>query len=382
MIRAAETISSILRGRVLRDARLEAGDIHINDAVIVEPSVGAVDGTVVDASGLVVAPGLIECQINGAYGHDFTENPQSIWAVGARLPEQGVTSFLPTIISAPPDVLNEARRVITAGPPTNYVGANPIGLHCEGPMLASSYRGTHRTEYLILPDPDLIRNWTPKGGVAMVTIAPELRGAIEIISSLQKSNVVVAIGHSSATPGQAQAAFDAGATFGTHLYNAMPEFEHRDPGLVGALLANPDIATSIIADGIHNDPLAVATAWRAKGPDSLILVTDAVAATCMPHGRYTIGDINVISDATGARNESGGLVGSLLTLDEAVRNLMAYTDCSIPEALGTVTTVPSRVLGLEGKGSISPGSVADLVLLDHHLEVVMTIISGAIAYRR
>ena len=192
----------------------------------------------------------------------------------------------------------------------------------------------------------------------------------------------MAIGHSGATYEQAQDAFAAGATAGTHLYNAMSGFHHRTPGLVGALLADRDVVAGIIIDGIHSHRAAVEIAWKAKGPRLLMPVTDALAAAGMPHGTYRIGDIAVTYDDAGARNESGGLAGSLLTLDQAVRNLIAFTGCAVADALGSVTAVPARLFGLDDRGRTDPGSVADLVLLDDRLDVVMTIVAGTIVYER
>lgn len=382
MSRIGTSVEAIRGGRVLTSTGLQVGNVDIAGGRIVEQASENAEETVIDATGLVVAPGFIESQINGAYGEDFTEDPESMWLVGRRLPEQGVTAFVPTIISSPSQVVDRARAVMIEGPPDGYVGAMPIGLHCEGPMLAPSHRGTHRLDYLTPPGPEVIEGWDPSGGVAMVTIAPELPGALDVITELRKRGVVVAIGHSGATYERAQEAFAAGATVGTHLYNAMSGFHHRTPGLVGALLANRDVVAGIIVDGIHSHRAAVEIAWKSKGPRHLMLVTDALAAAGMPYGTYRIGDIAVTYDDTGARNESGGLAGSVLTLDEAVRNLIAFTGCEVSEALGSVTAVPARLFGLDDRGRTSPGSLADLVLLDDRLDVVMTIVGGTIVYER
>jgi len=376
------TVGAIGGGTVPAPDGLRPGDVYLTDGRIAAGPPGDPDGVVVDASGLIVAPGFIECQINGAYGEDFTTDPGSIWRVGERLPEQGVTSFVPTIISSPPEHVRRAREVITGERPDGYAGATPIGLHCEGPMLAPDHHGTHRLEYLAPPGPDVIDGWSPEGGVAMATIAPELPGALDVISELRRRGVIVSIGHSGATYEEAERAFAAGATAGTHLYNAMSGFHHRAPGLVGALLANEDVVAGIIVDGIHSARAAVEVAWRAKGPSHLMPVTDALAAAGMPYGEYRIGDIDVIYDSTGARNRSGGLAGSVLTLDEAVRNLIAFTGCPVGEAIGSVTATPARLFGLDDKGRIGPGAVADLVLLDDDLEVAMTIVGGTVAYER
>lgn len=382
MSRTGTPVTSVNGGRILSSVGLRTGSLEIEGGRIVDPDRATGDGATVDATDLIVAPGLIESQINGAYGEDFTEDPESIWRVGRRLPEQGVTAFVPTVISSPSHVVEHARSVIKAGPPNGYSGAMPIGLHCEGPMLAPSHRGTHRLEYLAPPSLEIIDGWDPAGGVVMVTIAPELPGALEVIEELRRRNVVVAVGHSGATFDEAETAFAAGVTAGTHLYNAMSGFSHRSPGLVGALLANREVIAGIIVDGIHSHPAAVEIAWKAKGPRHLMPVTDALAAAGMPYGAYRIGDIAVSYDSSGARNESGGLAGSVLTLDQAMRNLIEFTGCSVEEALGSVTAVPAQLFGLDERGRTDPGAVADLVLLDNQLEVVMTIVGGRVAYER
>lgn len=380
--RTGMSIRSIDGGSVLAAEGLQARSLAVDGDRIVDDASVDRPGIAVDATGLIVAPGLIEGQINGAYGEDFTEDPESIWRVGRRLPEQGVTSFVPTIISSPLDTVRRARAVIVDGPPRGYAGATPIGLHCEGPMLSPNHRGTHRLANLAPPSLDIVEGWYPAGGVVMVTIAPELPAALDVIAELSQRGIVVAIGHSGATYEQVQDAFSAGATVGTHLYNAMSGFHHRAPGLVGALLGERDVVAGIIVDGIHSHPAAVRIAWMAKGPRHLMPVTDALAAAGMPYGEYRIGDIAVTYDESGARNESGELSGSVLMLDQAVRNLIEFTGCSVQDALGSVTVVPARLFALHDRGRIDTGAVADVVLLDDRMEVAMTIVAGTIAYER
>ncbi|HEX6009908.1 MAG TPA: amidohydrolase family protein, partial [Actinomycetota bacterium] len=232
-----------------------------------------------DATGLLVAPGLIDLQINGAFGHDFTGNPESIWEVGAMLPRSGVTAFLPTIVSSPPDVAKRALEVLAAGPPEGYVGATPLGLHFEGPMLAPSRRGAHEERHLQTPSEDVIAGWSRDAGVRLVTLAPELPRADEVIRELVANGVVVSAGHSDASFDQAVEAFSIGVSSGTHLFNAMSGFHHREPGLSGALLMETAPPSGLIVDGAHVYPGAIAAAWAARGADGLVLVTDAVAAT-------------------------------------------------------------------------------------------------------
>jgi N-acetylglucosamine-6-phosphate deacetylase len=337
--------------------------------------------TVIEAKGLWLAPGFIDLQLNGAFGHDFTADPASIWAVAAELPRYGMTAFLPTIITSPAATMAAGQAVLQAGPPAGYAGARALGLHLEGPFLNPAKRGAHNPAHLRLPDVAAVAGWTPATGVRLVTLAPELPGALDVVRALVAAGVVVSAGHSMATAEEAQAGFAAGICYGTHLFNAMPPLEHRAPGLAGALLADAELTTGLIADGIHLHPALVALAWHAKGPARLNLVTDAMAAFGMPPGRYPLGDEDVIVDGQSARRADGRLAGSLLSLDAALRNLVAWTGCAPAAALATVTTTPAALLGLESQyGRLVPGAVADLVLLTPDLHVVQTIIGGQVVY--
>lgn len=336
---------------------------------------------VLDASGLYLAPGLIELQLNGAFGFDFTAEPKTIWQAAARLPCYGVTSFLPTIITSPPETIAAAQRVLAAGAPADFAGAEPLGLHLEGPFLNPKRRGAHNPAYLRPPALDAVADWSPERGIRLVTLAPELPGALDVVRVLRERGVVVSAGHSLATYEEAVAGFDAGITYGTHLLNAMPPLEHRAPGLAGALLTDPRGVAGLIPDGIHLHPAVVKLAWQSKGPRSLNVVTDAMAALGMPPGRYRLGDMDVVVDETSARLEDGRLAGSVLGLDQGLRNLMAFTGCSPNEALGTVTMVPADLLRLE-RGRLAVGLLADLVLLTPDLRVVATIARGKLVWQR
>ena len=337
---------------------------------------------VIHGSGLMAAPGFIDLQVNGAAGFDLTADPSTIWAVGEALPRFGVTAFLPTVVTSPRDVAEAARATLLAGPPSGYLGAFALGLHVEGPFLAPTRRGAHDPAFLRLPDPAFVDDWSPDAGVRLVTMAPELPGAIALIELLVSRGVVVAIGHTDASAEQAGAGFDAGATAVTHLFNAMPGLDHRRPGPIGAALADPRVTVGLIADGVHVDPLAVAIAWRAAGPARLVVVTDAIAALGMAPGRYHLGSMDVTVDATGARLDDGRLAGGVLGLDGAVRNLVTFTGGTVAEALATVTSNPARLLGLGGShGVLRPGAVGDVTLLGPDLEVAATIIGGELAYQ-
>jgi N-acetylglucosamine-6-phosphate deacetylase len=338
------------------------------------------DAQAIDATGLYLAPGFVELQLNGGFGLDFTARPESIWQVAARLPQYGVTSFLPTVITSPLDNMATAQAVWLAGPPRDFSGARPLGLHIEGPFLNPAKRGAHNPAYLRQPDLDAVANWSPERGVRLVTLAPELPGALDLIRTLTRRGVVVSAGHSMASYEQARAGFDAGITYGTHLFNAMPPLEHRAPGLAGALLADARAVVGIIPDGIHLHPGIVELVWKSKGVGRVSPVTDAMAALGMPPGRYELGDFAVRVDETSARLEDGRLAGSILSLDQGVRNLCAFTGCALSEALATVTTTPAQVLGLSDRGRIAVGGRADLVLLTREAQVVTTIVGGKITW--
>jgi N-acetylglucosamine-6-phosphate deacetylase len=340
------------------------------------------DAQRIDAAGLILAPGFIELQFNGGFGYDFTDDPATIWQSGESLPRYGVTSFLPTIITSPLEKVAEGRRIVTEGRPAGYQGARPLGLHVEGPFLNPQKKGAHNPEYLRQPSLDVVADWSPATGVRLVTLAPELPGALELIKVLSDRGVLVSAGHSMATYAEAAAGFDAGVHYGTHLFNAMPPLVHRDPGLPGALLTDSRTTVGLIADGIHTHPSVIKLVWQILGAKRLNLVTDAMAALGMPAGKHLLGDYEVTVDATSCRLADGTLAGSILSLDQAVRNLIAIAGCSIAEALPTVTTTAAKAIGLDGeRGRIEPGYIADMVLLSPDLQVHTTIAEGEIVYR-
>lgn len=339
------------------------------------------DGQRIDAHGLLLVPGLIDLQINGAFGMDFTDKPEMIFAVAAQLPRFGVTRFLPTIITSPLERIQRAQEEILSDPPAGFRGAVPIGLHLEGPFLNPDRKGAHSPEYLYPPSVDIIGNWSPENGIRLVTLAPELPDARDVISALCRRGVLVSAGHSLATLEQACDSFQAGICCATHLFNAMSPLTQFDPGLPGAVLADPSLCFGLIADGIHVHPTLVHLVWKLTGTGRMILVTDAMSALGMPPGHYRLGKQEVIVDKTSARLHNGVLAGSILSHPIALRNLITFTDCSLAEALTCLTTTPAKLLGMENEiGGIAEGLRADLVLLTPDFDVISTLVEGEVVF--
>lgn len=336
-----------------------------------------------DATGLLLSPGFLDLQVNGGFGLDFTADPATIWDVAAQLPRYGVTAFLPTVITSPSAKVRQAQAVLRDGPPAGWAGARPLGLHLEGPFLNPAKKGAHNPSYLRRPAAHDVADWSSDAFVRLVTLAPELPGALETVSALTRRGVVVSAGHSMATFDEAAAGFDAGARYATHLFNAMPALHHREPGLAAAALADPRVTVGLIPDGLHVHPGLVKLLWQLLGRDRLNLVTDAMAAMGMDPGDYLLGDFHVRVDDTSARLSDGTLAGCTLSLDAILRAFRAFTGASLPDTLATVTSTPARLLGLDATyGHITPGAAADLVLLTADGEVVETWVAGESRYRR
>lgn len=331
------------------------------------------DTPFLDGSGLTVSPGFLDIQINGAFGSDFTEDPASIWTVGARLPSMGVTAFCPTIITSSFEHIVAAQQAILDRP-TGYVGAEPIGLHIEGPLLAPAKRGTHPEHALRTADAWSIR----PDGIRVVTVAPEVDGVIGLIPELADAGIVVSLGHSEASAAEARAGLDAGATLGTHLFNAMPPVTAREPGLAGVLLADERAHFSFIVDGHHHDPATTTFAWNAA-PHRFTLITDGTAALGMPDGAYRIGSVDVSVEGKVVRNAEGDLAGAATPLVGSVSLLMEITGAPLDAALRAVTFNPSEAIRSWDRGRIRRGARADFTLLDG-FDVVATIVGGQIAH--
>lgn len=334
-----------------------------------------------------IAPGFIDLHIHGGAGHDVMEASDSaLEKISSHLAKTGVTSFCPTTVTASVDVtLRALDHLGSAINKQALPGAQPIGIHLEGPFISTAKCGVHPVSEIKDPSLELLeRFWqASQGAIKIVTLAPELPGAVEFTRTCVAKKIVVSLGHSNADAAATKACIDAGARHATHTFNAMRSLDHREPGILGVVLTDDRVSADIIVDGVHVAPEMVKLFLRAKG-DKAVLITDAISATGMPNGRYKLGGFEV--EVTGDRcMHNGRLAGSVLTLDRAVRQVMS---CVVAQAFQPVhdllqhavrlaTLNPAKVLGLDS-GHIAEGGRADLVVLSSSGDVIRTILHRSI----
>jgi len=373
----------ITAGRVVTPSSdLVPGTVEVVDGRIASVRTGASTGADVSAPDGILIPGFIDLQINGAGGVDFlTAKTDADWLrVGRYLASTGVTAFAPTLITSAPSVVREA-LIRWARLAARQPAPRIVGLHLEGPFLNPEFKGAHPVRYLRAPDPTYAAALLDAAGgaVRMVTLAPELPGAREVIRLLRKRGCIVAAGHTGATYDQAQAAFSEGVTQVTHLFNAMRPVHHRDPGIVVAALQHPQVTVSLIADFVHTHPAIVHLAVRLKGWERVALITDAIAAAGA-RGKVTHLGTRTVRVSDAPRLADGTLAGSVLSMDRAVRNV---TSLGIPlrEAVQMASTTPAHLLGRGDLGRIEEGAIADLVVLNQALHVRAVYAAGERIYR-
>lgn len=367
--------------------RMERPILLLDGATVVE--VGSRDQQAVppncpvfDFGDGILAPGFVDIHIHGGAGHDVMEpDSQALPAVERLIAQHGVSSYFPTTVTAPMDqtlqALDRLATAIETARNHDDLRARPLGIHLEGPFISHLRRGVHPPENLLPPTLAAFdRFWqASRGHIRVMTIAPELPGAMEMIAEAAKRGVCVSLGHSDADAPTTRAAVQAGARHATHTFNAMRPLGHRDPGVVGEVLTNDSISADIIADGIHLDPEIVKLFLKMKGLERSVLITDATAATGMPDGRYRLGSLEV-EVKNGKCTRDGHLAGSVLTMDRAIRNVMKYGDWSLSHALRAATFNPARAVNLTQVGRLEAGARADLVVLSPNGEVRKTIIGG------
>jgi len=354
------------------------GDVAVEDGMVVDV------GLAPAGRGGLAVPGFVDVQVNGFGGVDAAAaDLDGYRTMAAALARTGVTAFRPTLVSLP-EVRYAEPLAAAATAQRELRDVRVLGVHLEGPFLAPGRPGAHDPANLRDPDPDLLDRLLAAGPVTHVTLAPELPGALDLIADLARRGLTVSCGHTDADAAIAHAAFDRGARAVTHLFNAMRPFGHRDPGIAGAALARPDVVVTVIADGVHlaGDTLAV-VARAAHG--RLALVTDAIAAAGpgdRPAGgaaaeprTVLLGDRIVVVRGAVARLVDGTMAGSVVTMDRAIRTLIA-AGASLSEAVGAATTVPADLVGRPDLGTLAPGTPADIAVLDDGLQVCRTLAGG------
>jgi len=346
---------------------------------------------VLDFPSATLSLAFFDVHIHGAAGHDVMEaTGEALRAIGTFLATKGTGAYLATTVTAPLDATLRAvsgLAKLIARPAIIADGdkqvAKPVGIHLEGPFLSHEKCGVQPVEHMLAPDMatfDRICE-AAEGTVRLMTIAPELPGAAELIRHATSRGVRISLGHSNATAADTRRAIDAGAVSATHTFNAMRALDHREPGILGTVLTENSLYAELICDGIHVAPEMVRLWHRVKGSRRGILVTDAISAAGMPDGEYRLGEF-AVQVANGKAMARGKLAGSVLTLDRALANFVAYTGAPLADALPLLTTNPAAMIGGEsGTGALAAGQPASLVVVDDAGRLLASIIDGALAAR-
>lgn len=376
MKKLINNVNLILENKVLENASIVFSDQSTEIERIapynLEPEA---EMEVINGQNGYLAPGMIDLHIHGGGGFDSMDaSSEALNEISKVLASHGVTSFLPTTMTMAAEKIHAALKNIRQAKKNGTAGAQVLGTHVEGPFLSAEYIGAQNSENLAKPEPELLQEYYDI--VEIVTMAPEVNGALELIKELKENNITVSAGHSAATYQEFQQAYKVGMDHFTHLYNAMSGLHHRRPGLVGAAF-DSEATVELIVDLIHHHQAVDRFTIQALGSDRVILVSDAMEAAGLKEGEYELGGQKVIVKDGAARLESGVLAGSVLTLDQAVRNLMKVTELSISEIFKMVTLNPARKLNLAYKlGRLKPAYQADLVLFDQMFRVQKTFIAG------
>ena len=369
------------------NGRLVLSDQVVSDmAIIFDEKIRAIVPTsevdvkeyeVIDAKGNLVAPGLVDIHIHGYVGEDASDgNPEGLKKMAAGIAENGVTSWCPTTMTMAKDViLNafETARKVKAD--KECYGAKILGINCEGPFINPSKKGAQPEEFILPPDGDFIVDNADI--LKLFTVAPEMEGALACIKKVyDDGRVLVSMGHTGASYEEANEGIKAGVRHTTHLFNAMTALQHRNPGVVGAALSDENVSCELIADTFHVNPGLYKLVAKAKG-DKLCLITDCMRAGGMEDGDYTLGGQHVIKTGIQCLLEDGTIAGSVLRLNEAVRNFRKYTGLSFPEVFACASLNPAKAVGEADRiGSLKEGKCADIIICDEDIEIIHTIIDG------
>ena len=366
--------------------KIEKGSVLVENGKIKEINPSNVNDTeVIDAEGLYLSPGFIDVHIHGAGGCDTMDGTvESINTIAKTIVQHGTTSFTPTTMTVAAEDIRKSMEVIKKLKEEGTEGANVLGAHLEGPFISPKAIGAQNPNFLLAPS---VENYNKIVGdygdaVVSITMAPEVEGAKELIKYLSDNGVTVSMGHTKATYDEAIEGIKCGACHSTHLYNAMTPFTHREPGVVGATF-DTDITTETISDGIHISYPALRTAYKQKGTDKVLLVSDAMEACGMPDGQYSLGGQDVIVKNGAARLLDGTLAGSVLTLDKAVKNIYSNSNYPLNEVVRMATYNGAKHCHVEDhKGLIKEGYDADLILFNEDIEIQKVFVNGKEVYNK
>lgn len=341
------------------------------------------DTNILDVDDMTILPGFIDLHFHGAAGHDVMDaTPEALHGMARFAAVHGVTGFLATTLTNPRDALTAALVNVRDCLDKPVDGAKLLGARLEGPYLNVEKCGAQNPHYIRPPEHNEAIPFLDLNVLRIVDLAPEIEDTEWLLKECVRRGVTVSIAHTSATAAQVVRAVERGATQSTHTFNAQTPLHHREPGVVGAVLALPQVRCELIADNVHVHPMAMKIAWACKKPDGLILVSDAVRAAGMPDGEYSFDERTVVLRDGAVRLPDGTLAGSSLTMERALKNLIAATGETLESVWQCASLTPARAIGIDDrKGSIEVGKSADLVILDEQLDVQLTIVEGHIVYR-
>ncbi len=382
----------LLKGRVVTPGGISPGNCLLETDGSIISHIGET-GTVFPGNDHVlfnfgpgyICPGFIDIHVHGSGGADVMDgSPESMETMAEWLARGGTTGFLATTLSAPRERLAGAVRNAASLRMKRIRGAKVLGVHLEGPFLNPERKGAQKGEYLRLPSVGELKEYIDagSGAVRMITLAPELPGAAEVIRYARAHGLVVSLGHSGASITQVEEACDAGLNHVSHAFNAMTGFHHREPGTTGAIMSMKRLTVDVIADGYHVHPSIIKILIKAKGIKNTIAITDCISAGGMGDGIYTLGGQRVTVRNGRTLLEDGTIAGSTVTMANAVKVLVEQVGLDIGEAVQMVSANAARLLGLDSKGALVTGNDADIVVLDHEFRVLMTVVDGEVIYRR
>jgi len=370
----------IVNGRLLLpDGEVKGKALAFEDRIIGLVDAPPAGAEIIDAGGGVVAPGLVDVHIHGFMGWDASNGDiDQLRSMSRRLSRWGTTAWLPTTMTLPWPVLEHCfgaiRRAMRDSLLPDWGGAQVMGCHAEGPFISPKKKGAQLESSIQRPDIEKLRPWTDV--VRLMTVAPEVEGALPFIRAASALGVTLSMGHTAATARQALAGVDAGVTHVTHTFNAMTGLNHREPGVVGAALTDDRAYCELIADTFHVDPMLYSLMARQKG-DRLVLITDSIQVAHLPDGPHDQSGQTVIVDGICCRFPDGTIAGSSLTLDRAVRSFRKYTGLPLFEVVNMASLYPARSVGLDAiVGSLEPGKDADIVIADGGFHVMETFVRG------